>query len=815
MPAIPSEEEWLEQTAKARKEAEKLEAAEQWPSDAPVHPIAQLQGPFEESITESTDVAHNNWQVYLDAETRRDQVLTAPRYERLCHVAELDGFIENTTEDILLAFSDIEERLEHLRLPLGNLPVFNDMLADRTFRQTVILDHGRINHIIHRTAVAMDDSVKDIEKGTQSVRILGFYLKEVRAERNDQRHSLDAVYDAMIGNVDGWKREFKRLKRKAYNLAITLGTFNQVAMEIQQLADAAATPTRPPSRGRRHRKHMLQTPETNRLSTISHRPLPKSPTEPDSYTAEARVVSIIAGHSPVTLVKTTSSRQETPVSQGDGATLEQGLQEKHSSKIGKQSNNHADRYVQPEPVKTPHQSVTTPELKININNKHVENERGSKKRSNTSSSRSADHHTVAEKGSTKSSAKFGSRLDRFQKTTSRIFSISALTNVKGTIRKQTKSKNGQRETFHPKERSWIDSNAHDQQMSWSQEPKDFNTFASRKSTAPELPHLLYKSFLDDQTLSDEEEEEEDTEDTEDSLRGKRDDECGHESQITALPVMKDSTARSYDHDDVAAEVASTYSARHRRFRAKNIPVPPLPKPKFNKPFELGASNGHVIHQNRQTLRQKPSVFSFISAKKAQETTSNSPAVKSRQVSDTPENQQPRPTTSASVSTSIHLHGDIEPPPKFNSSWHTHKGSPLENTETPPVSPTTLSNPMASSLPESKRPETLQPSGGHKNTSNINPRKSPTRKPPPPTLDFNQNETKKSDTLRANNNSKLRNASSSTTASTTHKPQHGGLRLFPRTPTTPNVRKFVSTSSLREFSAAESTGDIARLPRSRG
>jgi hypothetical protein len=156
------------------------------------------------------------------------------------HVAELDGFIENTTEDLVLAFSDIEERLDHLRLPLGNLPVFNDMLTDPAFRQTVFLDHGRINHIIHRTAVAMDDSVKDIEKGTQSVRILGFYLREVKAEYNDQPHSLDAVYGAMIGNVDGWKREFKRLKRKAYNLAISLGTLNQVALEIQQLAEMAA-----------------------------------------------------------------------------------------------------------------------------------------------------------------------------------------------------------------------------------------------------------------------------------------------------------------------------------------------------------------------------------------------------------------------------------------------------------------------------------------------------------------------------------------------------------------------------------------------
>lgn len=156
------------------------------------------------------------------------------------HIAELDGFIENTTDDLCLAFSDIEERLDHLRLPLGNISLFNDMLADPTFRQTVILDHERIAHIINRTAIFMDDTVKDIAKGKQAVRILGYYTKGLRMDRDDQPHGLDAVYDAMMGNVDGWKREFKLLKRKAYDLALSLDALNQVAVKIRQLAEAAS-----------------------------------------------------------------------------------------------------------------------------------------------------------------------------------------------------------------------------------------------------------------------------------------------------------------------------------------------------------------------------------------------------------------------------------------------------------------------------------------------------------------------------------------------------------------------------------------------
>lgn len=84
MPLIPGEEEWLKQTAKAQQEVEASRTKEALVNDAPVHPISQLQGPFEESIVESTVGPLTNWQVYIDAHARRNQVLTAPVYERLC-----------------------------------------------------------------------------------------------------------------------------------------------------------------------------------------------------------------------------------------------------------------------------------------------------------------------------------------------------------------------------------------------------------------------------------------------------------------------------------------------------------------------------------------------------------------------------------------------------------------------------------------------------------------------------------------------------------------------------------------------------------
>ena len=50
----------------------------------PVHPIPQLQGPFEESILEALEDAKEEWEVDLDAQSRRRDLLENPEYVRLC-----------------------------------------------------------------------------------------------------------------------------------------------------------------------------------------------------------------------------------------------------------------------------------------------------------------------------------------------------------------------------------------------------------------------------------------------------------------------------------------------------------------------------------------------------------------------------------------------------------------------------------------------------------------------------------------------------------------------------------------------------------
>lgn len=83
MAPIPSEEEWLAVTAKAREEAEEIDK-HMSQNGPPEHPMPQLQAPFEESIVDSNDPAKELYVVNIDAMSRRREILLSKQYERLC-----------------------------------------------------------------------------------------------------------------------------------------------------------------------------------------------------------------------------------------------------------------------------------------------------------------------------------------------------------------------------------------------------------------------------------------------------------------------------------------------------------------------------------------------------------------------------------------------------------------------------------------------------------------------------------------------------------------------------------------------------------
>lgn len=251
----------------------------------PQHPVPQLQGPFEESMMESLTEIEEEEQ-NADSVARRKLLLQGDRYERVCagrwkqrpgekfhplwklsaqlsfglhllaqglakseeevmrilqsHVDDIDGFLERTTEDFDLAQSDVEERLRHLWLPLQHVQVFDRMLDDRTFRTSIVEGNEKIEHIVERTSEAMNDALKDVQKGVDATGALGKYLTNLKNTWTDRTPELEAVYVAMLGNVEGWTRAFMDLQLQGNKLAVSLVQLAGIVGEMQRRAGTAS-----------------------------------------------------------------------------------------------------------------------------------------------------------------------------------------------------------------------------------------------------------------------------------------------------------------------------------------------------------------------------------------------------------------------------------------------------------------------------------------------------------------------------------------------------------------------------------------------
>jgi hypothetical protein len=254
---------------------------------APVHPVPQLQGPFEESMVESINETVDH--AKPDPVARRTMLLSGPTYERVCagrwkqkpgekfhplwkitaqmsfgihllaeglakseddvmsilqtHVDDVDGFLESTTEDFDLAQSDVAERLRYLKLPLEHVEVFDRMLEDRAFRVSIVEGNEKIEHIMERTSEATKDALKDIQKGLQATTVLGKYLEKVNVSWRTRTPEHDAVFVAMVGNVEGWHLAFEELHTQGTKLGVLLVQLAGIVSEMQRRAGVVSRKT--------------------------------------------------------------------------------------------------------------------------------------------------------------------------------------------------------------------------------------------------------------------------------------------------------------------------------------------------------------------------------------------------------------------------------------------------------------------------------------------------------------------------------------------------------------------------------------------
>ncbi|KAK0729262.1 hypothetical protein B0T21DRAFT_350178 [Apiosordaria backusii] len=234
---------------------------------APQHPIPSMQDAFAESLAEATQ-GENSGKPKLrtgDAKARREELLDGGHSDphpaalwrfrpgqqahelwRLMaqisfgvylllngmansqilvvsilqgHIDEVDEFLETTLEDMDLAMKDVTLRIEHLRLPMDNIDVFERMLEDQNYRMQILEGNEKIEHILARTQIALKQTTQDLAEGLAATRDFTIYLAEQHhGPWRQERPDVIDIFDAMKGNTDGWFNAFMDLQHKGSSL---------------------------------------------------------------------------------------------------------------------------------------------------------------------------------------------------------------------------------------------------------------------------------------------------------------------------------------------------------------------------------------------------------------------------------------------------------------------------------------------------------------------------------------------------------------------------------------------------------------------
>jgi hypothetical protein len=162
------------------------------------------------------------------------------------HVDEVDNFLETTLEDFDYAQTDVDERLRCLKIPLANIEIFDQMLEDRSFRSSIVEGNERIEHVITRTAAAMNDALKDVQQGMSATKEFGAWLSDIHDDSLWAGHRLEMekVYEAMKGNADGWHKAYISLQTKGNHLGIALVQLGSIVAEMDRRAGEISRKTR-------------------------------------------------------------------------------------------------------------------------------------------------------------------------------------------------------------------------------------------------------------------------------------------------------------------------------------------------------------------------------------------------------------------------------------------------------------------------------------------------------------------------------------------------------------------------------------------
>ncbi|EAW13792.1 uncharacterized protein ACLA_068190 [Aspergillus clavatus NRRL 1] len=203
------------------------------------------------------------------------------------HVDELDGFIERSTEDFFIIQVDVRTRIQYLSLPLQNLDVFDEMLQDRNFRLAMIDYNEKIEHAVDRFSIAVQDSLKDIQKAREAISVLWHYIGQSTKQNRPLPSYLAAVYNAMLANTEGWNMALSKLRRRGVALEAALAQLGLTITEMQRRVGVASrrdvvsfiqsSKESSPHKSTKRRFFGKALPIRTTNSWVSEKPLPSDP----------------------------------------------------------------------------------------------------------------------------------------------------------------------------------------------------------------------------------------------------------------------------------------------------------------------------------------------------------------------------------------------------------------------------------------------------------------------------------------------------------------------------------------------------------
>lgn len=259
----------------------------------PVHPLAAMQGPFEESMLDATgstgfvpfkkpkktidqrqhmlcrehDAPELTWNYTYNCHWRNKskgkyhpllktvaQVifgvhLLHQHLEKsvadvadilLKHVNELDSFLQRANEDIEGSLKDMLFRRKCLKVPMEHVNEFDRLLDDRTYRFQLLEGNVTIERTINRMSQMLNDYLADIDTFQKSNQQLDAYLLQIGHNWTAMDGDIGRIYSAMCGNTAGWAQFLQSLVAKAEKLGVVLMQVSSYCNEIEKRCGAAS-----------------------------------------------------------------------------------------------------------------------------------------------------------------------------------------------------------------------------------------------------------------------------------------------------------------------------------------------------------------------------------------------------------------------------------------------------------------------------------------------------------------------------------------------------------------------------------------------